>query len=90
MLWGMDADGGPDWEFWVEDGPPPALADEQRQLLAELERVLAALGPEPKDDTAAVTALTPVVVALHDTGLSAKRIADNSRIRPEAVERLLG
>lgn len=80
----------PDWEFWVEDGPPPALTDEQTQLFAELERVLSMLGPEPKDETAAIAALTPVIVALHDTGLSAKRIADNSRIRPEGVERLLG
>lgn len=48
------------------------------------------LGPDPKDETAAIAALTPVIVALHDTGLSAKRIADNSRIRPEGVERLLG
>ena len=32
---------------------------------------------------------TPVLAALRDCGLSAKRIADNSRIRPEAVERLL-
>lgn len=79
----------PDWEIWVEHGPPPALTAEQTELFAELERVLSAMSPDPRDETTAVAALAPVVAALHGTGLSAKRIADNSRIRPEGVERLL-
>ena len=83
-------DGGePDWAFWVEDGPPSALTDEQATLLAELERIVSSFGTQPPEPDAFIRAVTPVLAALRDSGLSAKRIADNSRIRPEAVERLL-
>ena len=80
----------PDWEFWVEDGPPPALTDEQRELFVELERIVSSFGAQPSEADAFIRAVTPTLEALRESGLSAQRIAGHSRIRPETVARLLG
>ena len=79
----------PDWTIQFDE-QPEQLTDRQVALLDELERVLSSFGRRPEDPDAVMRGIRPVVVALHETGLSTERIADNSRVRPEGVKRLLG
>ncbi|WP_336646806.1 hypothetical protein [Microbacterium sp. USHLN186] len=79
----------PDWSLTVEDGPP-VLTEEQRELLAKLERKVTDTGPDPTDGDAVVVAtLRLVLVALRESGLSTQRIADHSSLRLESIARIL-
>jgi hypothetical protein len=84
----MCADGQPDWVIDV-DAPPARPTEEQKALLAELERVLASFGQRAVEPRGVIAVVAPLVRELHDSGMAADRIAAHSRIRPEGISRIL-
>ena len=80
--------GEPDWSV-SSDRPSEAVTPQQRQLLEEIEEAISTPGSRQPDPETVMQQLRPLVLALRASGLSARRIADNSRIRPDGVERLL-
>lgn len=80
----------PDWTIQIPGTEGHRLTDQQRDLLQDLEDELVRFGRTSHQDVPGLQAgVTPVVLALVESGMSAGEIADNSRLRPQFVQMIV-
>lgn len=81
---------GPDWTIRIPGPEADQLTAHQRALLDLVEAELPASREEALDVPALEARVASILRALHRSGLTADRIADHSRLRPDFVARIAG